>query len=282
VRRRWYLQDGSRPARCEPKARWRSGLPREQCDRAGRLPGPAHGRAVPPRHRPVPAAWPGASRRAGPADGAAGAPAGTRPACHHGMRRPNVGTPAVARDDRGGRAPLHRRGVHLYRPCGAPCPLEQRRADPCRRSSGWRKATATMRRYQQDPDADFTADALRSWISDRTSSVMLPRRVVYRARRADGVVVLTGGLLKDTVMSTRKASGRAHRSTTPRHETPCDRRHTDVLTKILTSRLGKNFGLLPNPQVTRYTRWGERGDSNPRHPGPQSRAPMRTAHGPAQ
>ena len=31
----------------------------------------------------------------------------------------------------------------------------------------------------------------------------------------------------------------------------------------------KAFGLLPNPQVTGYTQWGERGDSNPRHPGPQ-------------
>jgi voltage-gated potassium channel len=53
-------------------------------------------------------------------------------------------------------------------------------------------------------------------------------------------------------------------------ETPCDRRHTDVLTKVLTTRLGK-------PSDSRQTRrspvmqdgWGERGDSNPRHPGPQ-------------
>ena len=29
---------------------------------------------------------------------------------------------------------------------------------------------------------------------------------------------------------------------TTRHETPCDRRHTEVLTKILTSRLGKTSG----------------------------------------
>ena len=56
---------------------------------------------------------------------------------------------------------------------------------------------------------------------------------------------------------------------TIRHETPCDRRHTDVLTKVLTTRLGK-------PSVSRQTRrspavqhWGERRDSNPRHPGPQ-------------
>jgi hypothetical protein len=29
---------------------------------------------------------------------------------------------------------------------------------------------------------------------------------------------------------------------TTRHEPPCDRRHTDVLTKILTNRLGKTWG----------------------------------------
>jgi len=32
----------------------------------------------------------------------------------------------------------------------------------------------------------------------------------------------------------------------------------------------QNLGLPSNPQVTRYNDWGERGDSNPRHPGPQN------------
>src|SRR6185437_3902278 len=35
---------------------------------------------------------------------------------------------------------------------------------------------------------------------------------------------------------------------TTRHETPCDRRHTDALTKVLTTRLGK-------PSGSRQTRW---------------------------
>lgn len=58
------------------------------------------------------------------------------------------------------------------------------------------------------PISEIVCQVSRSWMSDCTSSVMLPRRVVHMARRADGMVVLTVGLLKDTVMSTRMASGR--------------------------------------------------------------------------
>jgi Major Facilitator Superfamily len=94
------------------------------------------------------------------------------------------------------------------------------------------------------------------------------RRLRRRRARPDHL-----GLRRPRYLPARRLGRRPGHCTpqydTRRHETPCDRRHTDVLTKILTSRFGKNFGLLSNPQVTGYTRWGERGDSNPRHPGPQ-------------
>jgi hypothetical protein len=62
-----------------------------------------------------------------------------------------------------------------------------------------------------------------------------------------------------------------HRTTqygTRRHETLCDRRHAGVLTKMLTMRLAKTPGSRQSAGQP-HKIWGERWDSNPRHPGPQ-------------
>jgi hypothetical protein len=61
----------------------------------------------------------------------------------------------------------------------------------------------------------------------------------------------------------------SQRSTTPQ----ATRLHVIDVTQMSYQNsnhsVSKNLGLPSNPQVTRYKRWGERGDSNPRHPGPQ-------------
>src|ERR1700748_1315957 len=91
---------------------------------------------------------------------------------------------------------------------------------------------------------------------------------VSRLLEASGLGV---GLVGGSASSPVEVPGRRPRHCTAqygttRHETPCDRRHTDALTKVLTTRLGETFGLSSNPQVSGYTKGGERRDLNPLHP----------------
>jgi hypothetical protein len=58
-------------------------------------------------------------------------------------------------------------------------------ANPRRRLPGWRKATVTVRRYQRDPTADFSADAFRLVAALRlTSSPLSAPRLTSMPRPA--------------------------------------------------------------------------------------------------